>query len=63
MTYYALYDDNDRPLGTFTREQLEKLLKTSRKSFICIMSRLHTGNRHSIYYDGKRYKVFIYKER
>ena len=63
MIYYALYDDKERPLGTFTREQLEKLLHTSRKSFICIMSRLNTGNRQSIYYEGKRYRVYIYKER
>ena len=60
---YALYDEKDRPLGSFTREELEKMLNTSKKSFICIMSRLNTGNRQSIYYEGKRYKVFIYKER
>ena len=60
---YALYDENDRPLGTFTREELEKLLNTSKRSFICILSRINTGNRKHIILNNKRYKVFVYKER
>lgn len=63
MNYYALYDENDRPLGIFKREELEKMLNTSNKSFINIMSRLNTGNRKYIIWQNKRYRVYVYKER
>lgn len=63
MKYYALYDDNDRPLGIFKREELEKMLNTTKKSFICILSRINTGNRKYIIWQNKRYRVYVYKER
>lgn len=60
--YYALYDINDRCIGTFDREQLKEKLNTSNKSFICILSRLNTGHRKKIIIDGEMYRVYIYKE-
>lgn len=60
--YYALYDINDRCIGTFDREQLKKKINTSNKSFICILSRLNTKHRKKIIIDGEMYRVYIYKE-
>jgi len=63
MRYYALYDENDRPLGSFTREELEKKYNTSKKSFTCIISRINVGKRDYIILDGKRYRVYKYEEK
>ena len=60
--YYALYDINDRCIGTFDRKKLKKKINTSNKSFICILSRLNTGHRKKIIIDGEMYRVYIYKE-
>lgn len=58
---YALYDKEDRPLGSFTREQFERLLNTSKNSFLSTIGRLHSGKRKHIYYKGETYRVYMYK--
>lgn len=60
---FALYDEEDRPLGCYDREQLRGLLNTkNNQSFDCIMSKLRTGYVDGVYYKGKFYKVYIYDE-
>lgn len=60
---FALYDENDRPLGSFTRDELEQLLNTNKRSFYCIISRLLKKQRNGIYYKGTKYHVFVYREK
>ena len=60
--FYALYDNEDNPFGTFNREELKQLIKTSNKSFRCIISRLNKGIHKSLYISGKQYFVYIYYE-
>jgi len=59
---FALYDEEDRPLGCYDREQLRDLLKISSRNFDCTVSWLRTGRRNGINYKGKRYIVYIYEE-
>lgn len=59
---FALYDEEDNVLGSYTREELKELLKSkSNASFRCIISRLLSGKHKKINYDGKSYTVYIYK--
>ena len=59
---YALYDDNDQILGTYTRNELKELLKMNEKTFVCEMWRIKKGKRDGVYYKGQHYKVFVYEE-
>lgn len=60
--FYALYDKEDKILGTFNRDELKQLIKTSKSAFNCIISRLNRGLRKSLYISGKQYFVYIYYE-
>lgn len=57
---YALYDKDDRPLGTYNTNELRKLLNTTNASFRCIMCRLRKGK--NIRYKGIYYTVYMYKD-
>lgn len=59
---YALYNDNDRILGVYTRNELKELLNMKEKAFVCEMWRIKKGKRDGIYYKGQHYRVFIYEE-
>lgn len=60
--FYALYDNEDKPFGTFNKEELKQLIKTSNNAFRCIISRLNKGIHKSLYISGKQYFVYIYYE-
>jgi len=59
---FALYDEEDRPLGCYDREELRQLLNTTRNNFNCLMCKIRTGSRSYLYYRKKLYKVYIYEE-
>lgn len=59
---YALYDDEDRILGVYTRDELKELLNMNENTFVCTIWRIKKGQRDGIYYKGEKYRVFIYKE-
>ena len=59
---YALYNDNDKILGTYTRNELKELLKMNQNTFVGEMWRIKKGKRDGVYYKGQHYKVFVYEE-
>ena len=57
---YALYDEKDNILGSYTREELKKLLNKNKNAFDCMLSRIKKGTVNQVHCGDKLYKVYIY---
>lgn len=60
--YYALYDIQDKCIGTYDRNQLRIFLNAKPNVFNCILSRLRGGKHKYIRVKGHYYRVYIYVE-
>lgn len=59
---FALYDEEDRPLGCFDREQLSSLLKIDGARLNNVMCRIRNKYTEGVYYKGQCYRVYVYEK-
>ena len=64
---YGLYDDKDRVLGWYNKDELLQLIQAykpyyDRNNLNCFLSLLRTGRIDGIKYRGKTYKVYELKD-